>query len=242
VKSQISLRETQLLEAITCDITIGKHNEIKPFNAEKLLKETIAYCAVTSGVTKVADMVTAANLREYFFSELKNFTFEEVKRAVYFNSIGEYPERIITYDLFDVSFLSKVMTEWLILKTKTRQRVATLLPKPKESEPETPQSLYQGLLNYINKNQEFPFSWAWEPVFNYMDKEGLIKDTDEEKRTIWKAVKTEFESKLELELMDVKDFIERSKLKEELPERCANEYRKRRIVKNLSYLLEKATN
>lgn len=235
----MSSREIQLLEAITCDITIGKHNEIKPFHAEKLLKETIGYCEVTSGVTKVADLITAGNLREYIFSELKNYTFEEIKRAVYFNSIGEYPERIITYDLFDVSFLSKVMTEWLILKTKTRQRVSGLLPKPKESEPQTPEQLYQGLLGYINKNQDFPFSWAWVPVWHYMDSNGLIKDSEEEKRTLWKAVKSELEMKHEMDLMTVSDFIERTKLKEELPQRAADEYRKRRIVKNLSYLIKK---
>jgi len=225
------------MEAMTGDITIGKHNEIKPFNAEKMFKDLVAYGVGTCGVNTAPDAITMGNLNEYVFSQLKNYTFEEVKRAIYFNASGEFPEKIKPYNLFDVIFLSDVMTQWLILKTQTRNRITALLPKPKEAEPETPQTLYQGLLNYINKNQEFPFSWAWEPVFNHMDKEGLIKDTDEEKRTIWKAVKTEFESKLETELLDVKDFIERGKMRDELPERVANEYRKRRIVKNLQYLI-----
>jgi len=197
---------------MTGDITIGKHNEIKPFNAEKMFKDLVAYGVGTCGVNTAPDAITMGNLNEYVFSQLKNYTFEEVKRAIYFNASGEFPEKIKPYNLFDVIFLSDVMTQWLILKTQTRNRITALLPKPKEAEPETPQTLYQGLLNYINKNQEFPFSWAWEPVFNHMDKEGLIKDTDEEKRTIWKAVKTEFESKLETELLDVKDFIERGKM------------------------------
>jgi len=222
---------------MTGDITIGKHNEIKPFNAEKMFKDLVAYGVGTCGVNTAPDAITMGNLNEYVFSQLKNYTFEEVKRAIYFNASGEFPEKIKPYNLFDVIFLSDVMTQWLILKTQTRNRITALLPKPKEAEPETPQTLYQGLLNYINKNQEFPFSWAWEAVFNHMDKEGLIKDTEEEKRTIWKAVKTEFESKLELELMDVKDFIERGKMRDELPERVANEYRKRRIIKNLQYLI-----
>jgi len=222
---------------MTGDITIGKHNEIKPFNAEKMFKDLVAYGVGTCGVNTAPDAITMGNLNEYVFSQLKNYTFEEVKRAIYFNASGEFPEKIKPYNLFDVIFLSDVMTQWLILKTQTRNRITALLPKPKESEPETPQSLYQGLLNYINKNQEFPFSWAWEAVFNHMDKEGLIKDTEEEKRTIWKAVKSELEMKLEMDLLTVADFIERSKLKDELPERVANEYRKRRIVKNLQYLI-----
>lgn len=222
---------------MTCDITIGKHNEIKPFIADKMFKDLVAYGVGTCGVNTEPDLLTKGNLREYVFNQLKNYTFEEVKRAIYFNASGEFPEKIKPYNLFDVIFLSDVMTQYLILKTKTRQRVAALLPKPKEPEPETPENRFQGLLNYINVNKKFPDFWSWEPVFDHMEKEGLIKDTDDEKRAIWKAVKSEFEMKLEMELLTVADFIERSKMKEELPERVANEYRKRRIVKNLQYLI-----
>ena len=237
MKSQLSLKEIQISEAITGDITIGKHNEIKPFNAEKLLKETLSYCSVTAGINAAIDPITASNFREYFFSDLRNYTFEEVKRAVYFNATGEFPEKIKPFNLFDVNFLSSVMTEWLILKTQTRSRIAALLPKPKELEPETPEQRYQGLLNYINKNQSFPDHWSWVQVWDYMDSNGLIKDSEEEKKAIWKAVKSEIEMKHELDMLSVSDFIERTKLKEELPEKAANEYRKRRIIKNLSYLI-----
>lgn len=239
MKSQLSLKEIQISEAITGDITIGKHNEIKPFNAEKLLKETLTYCSITSGINAAIDPVTAANFREYFFSDLKNYTFEEVKRAVYFNATGEFPERINPFNLFDVNFLSSVMTEWLILKTQTRTRIAALLPKPKDPEPETDQQRYQGLLNYINSNGSFPDFWSWVQVWDYMSANGLIKDSEEEKKALWKKVKSELEIKLELELLSVPDFIERTKLKEDLPERVTSEYRKRRIMNNLSHLLPK---
>jgi len=45
------------MEAMTGDITIGKHNEIKPFNAEKMFKDLVAYGVGTCGVNTEPDFL-----------------------------------------------------------------------------------------------------------------------------------------------------------------------------------------
>ena len=238
VKSQLSSLEVAVMEAMTNDITIGMHHERKPFHAQTLFKELIAYGSSTCGVNTEPDRYTMGNLNTYVFSQLKNYTFEEIKRAIYFNAAGEFPERIPHYNLFDMEFLSKVMTEWLIIKNKTRNKITELLPKPKDPQPETNEQRFQGLLNYITVNNKFPDFWAWIQVWEHMEESGLIRDSEEEKKALWKKVKSELEAKLELELLSVPDFIERSNLKDGLQERVVNEYRRLRIVKNLSYLID----
>lgn len=230
--------EKELIEAFAnhelISVAAQKNEQIASVDFRKI----IFRCAVICSIKNRPDELTLSVLWDYTKKNLSNYTFKEIEKAFIFNQSGQLTETIEHFQAFDLAFFSKVMELWLILKTQTRNRITALLPKPKEPEPETPENRFQGLLNYINVNKKFPDFWSWEPVFDHMEKEGLIKDTDDEKRAIWKAVKSEFEMKLEMELLTVADFIERSKMKEELPERVANEYRKRRIVKNLSYLIK----
>lgn len=231
--------EKELVEAFTkhelISVAIERNEEIASIDFRKI----VFRCASICSIKNKPDELTISVLWDYTKKNLMNYTFKEIEKAVIFNQSGQLPETIEHFHVFDLAFFTKVMELWLILKTQTRSRIAALLPKPKESDPETPEQLYQGLLNYINKNQDFPFSWAWLPVWNHMESKGLIKDSEEEKKAIWRAVKSEMEMKYELEIMSVPDFIERTKLKEQLPERAAEEYRKRRIVKNLNYLIKK---
>lgn len=229
--------EKELVEAFTkyelISVAIERNEEIASIDFRKI----IFRCASICSIKNKPDELTISVLWDYTKKNLMSYTFKEIEKAVIFNQSGQLADTIEHFQVFDLAFFTKVMELWLILKTQTRSRIAALLPKPKESEPETPEQKYQGLLNYINKNQSFPDHWAWLQVWDYMESNGLIKDSEEEKRAIWKAVKSEMEMSHEMEMMTVTDFIERTKLKEELPEKAANEYRKKRIIKNLSYLI-----
>ena len=225
------------MDAMTGDITIGKHLEIKPSDAEKMFKQLIAYGVGTCGVNTAPDAITIGNLNEYVFGQLKNYTFEEVQRAIYFNATGEFQTKVKPYNLFDVNFLSDVMTEWLILKNQTRNRIAALLPKPKEPELETHEQRYQGLLNYINLNQKFPEFWAWEAVFKHMEDVGVINESLISKRLLFNEIKVKLEVKQEMDLMNVADFIERERITSGLTDRVIAECRKITVQKYLSHLI-----
>lgn len=206
-------------------------------SAQAKFRSLILRCVVACSIKTQPDEYTVALLWNYVSKSLSTCTFKEIETAVVYNAAGKLEQRVEHFQVFDLTFLSGVMDEWFILKSKTRNRVAALLPKPKEAEPETPETLYQGLLNYINKNNSFPEFWAWNDVYQHMDENDLIPQTNAEKTELFKEIEAKFRVKMELDLMEIRDFIERDALKSGHTERVKAECRKLTIQQNLSYLL-----
>lgn len=124
------------------------------------------------------------------------------------------------------------MEDWLILKSKVRQRAASLLP-PIETKPETDEQSYNGLVEYRKKHCEMPQFWAWSKVYNHMDECLMIEETNETKQELYEAVYHQLKNKLDLDLLDIKNAGDRKERLESLPNDVKIECRRLMIEKHL---------
>lgn len=185
-----------------------------------------------TGQEEAIDEITEKFLFDYITKHYANFTFPEIEKAFYFNSIGKLEYRIEHYGAFDTTFVSKVMEAWLILKSRTRQHAASLLPPPAPPRETTAEESYQGLLAFVKKNAEFPIMWSWSKVFDYMEASGIIKLSLKEKQKIYADVYKKMSDQLELAGTSMRIQELRSK-REALEEDAALECRKQMVIKHL---------
>lgn len=199
VESSLSKLEREVVQAVTAGEIICAVHMRNPEEAQEKFKTVIKRCAALCSVKTAPDEYTLSFLYKYLTQSCGNSTFEEVEKACYFNQSGQFGDRINHYDAFDVNFLSQVMEQWLIVKTKTRQRIAALLPPPPPPVEQTPQECYNGLVEYLKKNAgEFPEFWSWGKVFLHMDEQLMIEMSEEQRYDFRDQVSDELEKNLEL--------------------------------------------
>lgn len=237
VAQSLHSTEKELIEAFTSHELIHVLVERNQESASVEFRNLIFRCVSICSIKNKPDELTLSVLWDYTKKNLSNYTLKEIEKAVIFNQSGQLADTIDHFHVFDIAFFSKVMDLWLILKNQTRNRIAALLPKPKDPELETPEQRYQGLLNYINLNQKFPEFWAWEAVFKHMEDVGVINESLESKRLLFNEIKVKLEVKQEMDLMNVADFIERERITSGLTDRVIAECRKITVQKYLSHLI-----
>lgn len=185
-----------------------------------------------SGIKSELDELTEKFIYQYVTSNHKNYTFEEIEKAFYFNSTGQLAQRHEHFGLFDTTFFSKVMEDWLILKTKTRQRAASLLPPTSEAVMSDEDS-YNGLVAYYKKHNSFPKFWAWSKVYQHMDDSMMIEENNQTKQELYDYIYTQFKSKLDLDILDMKNATDRKERQESLPNDVKIECRRIMVQKHL---------
>lgn len=237
VAQSLQSQEKEVIEAFANHELIGSIKKSNPEAIAGLFRKLIARCLVICSIKNDVDELTMSVLFDYTLKHYGNYTFQEIEKAVIYNQSGDFPQRIEHFQAFDILFLSSIMEQWLILKTKTRQRVSALLP-PVIHTPETPESIYNGLVGYVQKHKEFPHSWNWTTVYQFMEEDLQIPETNAEKREIMDKIRKKETDKLELELMTVVGFIEREKKKDELEEKIKILCRKELVIKHLSHLIK----
>lgn len=189
---------------------------------------------VICGIKTEFDEITESTIFKYVTSNFKNYTLEEIEKAFYMNSIGQLSQRHEHYGSFDTTFFSKVMEDWLILKSKTRQRAASLLP-PIEPKPESDEQSYNGLVEYIKKHGAFPKFWAWTKVYNHMDECLMIEENNESKKVLHESVLHRMKNQLELDILHMKNAHDRKERQDNLPNEVKLECRRIMIEKWLKY-------
>lgn len=234
VESSLSKIEKEVIQATTSGEIISLVHKKNPDEAQAKFKTILKRCATLCSLKTVPDEFTISFLYKYLTQTCGTSTFEEVEKAFYFNQAGHFGERIKHFDAFDVNFLSQVMEQWLIMKTKTRQRIAALLPPPTQKV-ETDEDSYNGLVAYIRKNADFPEFWAWTKVYNWMDECLMIEETNETKKELYDKVYHRLKNKLELEILDMKNANDRKERLESLPDDVKTECRKIMIKKYLKF-------
>jgi hypothetical protein len=239
VEGSLQLTEKEIIKSFTDHELIGVIATENPTQAEGIFRALILKCTTIAAIKndKVMDELTISLLWNYVLKHYNNYTFAEIEKAVTYNESGLLDERVEHFHSFSLNYLSRVMGNWLVLKTKTRQRIAALLPPVIEKQP-TDEDLYQGLLNFINLNNLFPDMWAWSRVYNHMDKSKMITESNDEKRAIFEKSKAKISAQVENELLSVKGFIERQAISDTAEDRAKVESRKQLIVKHLSHLLK----
>lgn len=203
-------------------------------------RKMCSVCMVVSGIKvredeEAIDQVTEKFLFDYITKHYGNYTFLEIEKAFYFNSIGKLDHRIEHFGSFDTTFVSKVLTEWLVLKNRTRQRISSLLPPPESVKVPTPEESYNGLLAYCQKNGDFPVFWSWSLVYQHMEEMLMIEMSLEEKRELYDAAIHRLKNKLELDLLNVKDTKELNERRNSIPEDAKLECRKILVQKYLKF-------
>jgi len=235
VEKFLTSSEKEVVNAVVENPSIYQLTQLEPEGVNRLFRQTIAKCLVITGIKSELDDATIAILWNYIKTTFNHSTFQEIEKAVYFNTSGKFDTRIEHYQSFNLEFLSQVMEQWLIFKTKTRQRIQTLLPKPEPEKITTDQESYNGLVEYCKKNKEFPDFWAWSKVYQHMEECLMIEMTIEQKKELFASEVKRLKSKLELDILDTKDAIERQERMDGIPEAAKLECRKKMIKKYLKY-------
>jgi hypothetical protein len=239
VEGSLQLTEKEIIKSFIDHELIGVIEKENPAHAEGIFRTLILKCTTIAAIKndKVMDELTISLLWNYVLKHYNNYTFAEIEKAVTYNESGHLDERVEHFHSFSLNYLSRVMGNWLALKNRTRQRIETLLPPP-IIKPETNESLYQGLLNFINANKKFPEMWAWSKVYQHMDECLMISESNDEKRAVFEKVKAKINKEIEMELLSVKGFIEREGILDGAEDRAKVECRKQLIIKHLSHLIK----
>lgn len=185
--------------------------------------------------TPAIDSITEQMIVDYLVKYHGNYTLAEIMKAFFLNSIGKLEKRVEHFQLFDTTFVSKVMEEWLIVKNKTRQRMSALLP-PKVEKLPTAEESYQGLIANCQKNGLFPEYWSWQQVYDHMMNKGLIPETKEQRWNLYYQELDKLTSKLELDTLSLKLSVsEMNKRREQLPIEAKAICVKTLVQKNLNW-------
>lgn len=230
-------QEREVIEAFANHELIGTIKKSNPDAIVGMFRKLVARCLIICSIKNEVDELTLSVMWDVVQKNYGNYTFQEIERAVIFNQSGKLDQRIDHFQAFDIQFLSSVMDLWLILKTRTRQRVAALLPSTKIVEP-SPETLYDGLCDYVQKNKSFPIAWNWTAVYSHMEECLMIPESNDDKRMVFDTVSAKENDEMELKLLSVSDFIQRQKLMDGLEDRIKSECRKVLAVKHLKHLLK----
>jgi len=226
-----------MIESVVGHELIDAIYKSRPATVQELFRKLIGKCLVIASIKNEVDESTMGVLYEYTLKNYSMYTFQEIEKAITYNESGMLDERVEHFHSFSLNYLSRVMGNWLVLKNRTRQRIAALLPPVTVKEP-TPDDLYQGLLNFINLNNSFPEVWAWSKVYQYMEECLMISESNDEKRAIYEIAKAKENQKAEFELLSVTDFIQRAAITDSLEDRIKVECRKQLVTKHLKHLLK----
>ena len=188
-----------------------------------------------AGIKEPPDDMLKGIIWTYVKKYLRGFTFEDMKLAFLMNAAGEFPRRVEHYGLFDVSFISGVMDQYLTCKQSTMSRARALLAPPVVKET-TPEEAYNGLKEYCVKHGEFPEYWAWSKVFDYMEEWLMIEETLEKRKAFKEKVFKRMQDKMELEVMGMKHMHEREARRAQLEEEVKQECRKQMVKKWLKWV------
>lgn len=243
--SKISATDREVIDSFTTDsvisIVCGKlapniHMAQMQEDAQNKFRQLVERCVVICSIKAEPDEYTLGLLWNYASRELSLCTFKEIETAVIFNQSNQYDKRVDHFQVFDLAFLSQVMENWFILKNKTRNKIAGLLPAKEIKPSETPKDRYDGLVKFYKEKSEFPAFWPWEEVFFFMEGSGLITDSVEEKNLLFAQVNDRMKDELVEEKLKTVDQIERNRLDLGLRERVILECRKLTVQKWIKQL------
>jgi hypothetical protein len=236
----LSTTEKEVIDSFTKSPIISGLVKIEHPGLSDMFRKMCLTCMVVSGIKSQIeespiDNVTEGFLWNYITKHYGNFTFDEIEKAFYFNSIGKLEHRIEHFGLFDTTFVSKVLTEWLILKNKTRGRISQLLPKKAETPPVTAEESYSGLVAYCQKLEGFPEFWAWSLVYDHMTSLNLIPESKDERWDLYYAELERLEAQMIADIGKIKNVYESNKIRESLPEQAKQNCMKNLVKKHLKF-------
>lgn len=219
--SKISVTDREVIDSFTTDsvisIVCGKlapniHMAQMQEEAQNKFRQLVERCVVICSIKAEPDEYTLGLLWNYASRELSLCTFKEIETAVIFNQSNQYDKRVDHFQVFDLAFLSQVMEQWFILKNKTRNKIAGLLPAKETKPTETPKDRYLGLVKYFKEKSEFPTFWPWEEVYKYMSENDLITSTVAEKNKLFAEVDERLRDQMAVESLKLSDQIDRNRL------------------------------
>lgn len=156
--------------------------------------------------------------------KFSDFSLGEMKLAFRMNTLQELETCHEHYQLFDLKFFSNVLIEFRRSRSKAKQRERELLPEVQKPLMSEQQALYEWRQVIQKQFAEFKQSGVLEcqfpnQLFDYLEKSGAIKLTDEEKKLILEQAKLKIvgskkqqrlNPKNKAHLWQLSDFIKRA--------------------------------
>lgn len=158
----------------------------------KLLKT----CKIYSGIREQITDAEEAIIIDLITTEYKSLTEQDVAIAFKLNATGKYWKPVEGYQNFSAIFVGKVLSHYKEWKRKqnTIKKIETLkeLPEPKSD----PKRAFEFICKVWDEEGKLPRIANWKTAFEYAEKEGLIKMSDEEKREAFKKKQAEVQRKI----------------------------------------------
>lgn len=156
--------------------------------------------------------------------KFSDFSLGEMKLAFRMNTLQELETCHEHYQLFDLKFFSNVLIEFRRSRSKAKQRERELLPEVQKPLMSEQQAIYEWKQVIQKQFTEFKQSGVLEcqfpnQLFDYLEKSGAIKLTDEEKKLILEQAKLKIvgskkqqrlNPKNKAHLWQLSDFIKRA--------------------------------
>jgi hypothetical protein len=204
VESDLSPVDAKIVSTSTCELI----RMIDPDEVDQKIKDAIAMIGVMTGIKEPPQEMEANVLIMIIKSNYAYLTIEEMVNAFVLNMTGELTEfikdpkstgRIEHFHSMNASFATSVLNLYQLrksaaFKSMTSKRLLIESEESKESESAKPEELFNGLMKFVEENEEVPKFWDWERTFFYMEENGLITIDNEEK----KKMKAEVLSELKL--------------------------------------------
>lgn len=225
--------EKEIIRATCRSMVFGKINQEKQ---EGLLRAEILKNCVLLGI-KNPPSASMNFILDFFRKYYNKITLAEFSLAIEMNLLDLFPKRVEHFQDFNLDFISAVMNYYSTSKREAIQNYHRAQPQAKEVEEHktTPKEWYDSLVSFVKKNKELPFGFRWEAVYDYMEAEGMVKETDEELKKFREEVKQQVKTQAQLKKLKAADSIERMRIEVEfgptsLPGIYKTEYVKRKML------------
>jgi len=226
VQSKMTPNEQKIIDSATNQVTIREFIRSDEIKSETIFKQLVVQCCVICGVRSLPDEFLFKTIWDFVKSKYLHYTFNELKNAFTMNAAGELDKRYDHFQLFDITFISSVMNAYDNVKISTRHRMKQLLPVENNLVDINKENLYFSLKDYYLNHNSWPIVWNWDAVYEYMDEMLMIEMLDEEKTNLFNHTYSKMKSELDLQLLNVSGYLNRSRIQESLKDNVKSECRK----------------
>lgn len=169
---------------------------------KKLLNICKAYSGIREDITEAEETV----IQDLILTEFKSLKPESIAKAFKMNASGKYWATIEAYQTFSPIYVGKVLSMFKEWQRKENMKVKLIEPA---KQLEAPKEDFAKHFDYVKREYKEkgilpPANWSG--LYLWMEDEGMIKLSNDEKKNIYNQVKSEAEAEIKNRRMQLQSY------------------------------------
>lgn len=207
-----------------------------------LRKMIVVVCGIL-GIKNLPDENVMPFLLRFIREHFGSLSCEAMIQAFELNALCEFGEKKHEhFQCISIEFLAAVLGDYIMLKRNTYKEFKQLAAPKDIDIDETPESVYETLIDFVKRKNQIPIVWNWGKVYSHMEKAGLITEDNKWKTDFYEKIKAKVQGEVYNEKLKLTNIIERNNAEKPLQlEQLVNRCRKEYVIMKLKELLQPLT-